>query len=187
LLSFIWLYLDLVHVPGSQAFIAQHNYAQKKQSCCSSSNSSDIYRWWKKVFLQTDCNEWATIGVQLKQFLCIFSTLGMVYFLDLHYLVMPLFVITPLAWGYLWGHFHDSAHHPSKFYYQNYTATNYEKQAFNGPKLLQAFSWGEMLHNNHHHNARAIKFAQKDGEIDPAYVVIWLLEKIGFVQKLKTK
>ena len=41
---------------------------------------------------------------------------------------------------------------------------------------------GEGLHNNHHEFPTSAKFASKALEIDPAWPVIWMLQKLGLAQ-----
>ncbi len=64
---------------------------------------------------------------------------------------------------------------------------NFDNKATN-LQWVALITGGEGLHNNHHQAPAAAKMAAKKGEIDPAWPVIWMLEKIGLaeVQRPKT-
>ena len=51
-------------------------------------------------------------------------------------------------------------------------------------KLLALITFGEGLHNNHHARPASAKLAAFKGEIDPAWPVIRLLEKLGLAEVL---
>jgi stearoyl-CoA desaturase (delta-9 desaturase) len=51
-------------------------------------------------------------------------------------------------------------------------------------KLLALFTFGEGLHNNHHARPAAPKFSAFKGEIDPAWPVIRLMEKLKLAEVL---
>ena len=51
-------------------------------------------------------------------------------------------------------------------------------------KLLALFTFGEGLHNNHHARPAAPKLSAFSGEIDPAWPVIRLCEKLGLLEVL---
>jgi stearoyl-CoA desaturase (delta-9 desaturase) len=55
---------------------------------------------------------------------------------------------------------------------------NYENLATNH-QIIALMTAGEGLHNNHHEYPSSAKFALKAREIDPAWPVIWLLERLG--------
>jgi stearoyl-CoA desaturase (delta-9 desaturase) len=59
------------------------------------------------------------------------------------------------------------------FGYKNFDngATNMQWLAF--------LTGGEGLHNNHHEHPTSARFALRGWEIDPAWAVIWLLQKFG--------
>jgi stearoyl-CoA desaturase (delta-9 desaturase) len=58
---------------------------------------------------------------------------------------------------------------------------NYDNLATNH-QLIALLTGGEGLHNNHHEYPSSAKFALKAREIDPAWPVIWTLEKLGLAQ-----
>ncbi|MDQ4128355.1 MAG: fatty acid desaturase [Actinomycetota bacterium] len=51
-------------------------------------------------------------------------------------------------------------------------------------KVLALFTFGEGLHNNHHARPASAKLSAFRGEIDPAWPVIRLLEKLGLAEVL---
>ncbi|MEP7352751.1 MAG: fatty acid desaturase [Acidobacteriota bacterium] len=55
---------------------------------------------------------------------------------------------------------------------------NYDNLATNH-QLIALLTGGEGLHNNHHEYPSSAKFALKAREIDPAWPVIWTLERLG--------
>jgi stearoyl-CoA desaturase (delta-9 desaturase) len=55
---------------------------------------------------------------------------------------------------------------------------NYDNLATNH-QFIALLTGGEGLHNNHHEYPSSAKFALKAWEIDPAWPVIWLLERFG--------
>jgi hypothetical protein len=195
LLLLIGLYLDLLHVPGTRAFKAQHDTGQRNQheslpnksseeeSDSPTCSPSDVYKWWTPAFLRTDCTKWASISIQVLQY----AAIAGVYVIAPVGLLLPLLVLTPLFWSYMWVLLHSSVHRPSSVgKYQNFTVTSYERGAYNWSwKILQIWTWGESLHNNHHHNMKLVCFAQAPGEIDLGFTVIKLLKCAGLVQKRK--
>jgi stearoyl-CoA desaturase (Delta-9 desaturase) len=55
---------------------------------------------------------------------------------------------------------------------------NYDNLATNH-QFIALLTGGEGLHNNHHEYPSSAKFALKAREIDPAWPVIWTLERLG--------
>ena len=55
---------------------------------------------------------------------------------------------------------------------------NYDNLATNH-QFIAMLTAGEGLHNNHHEYPSSAKFALKAREIDPAWLVIWMLERFG--------
>jgi stearoyl-CoA desaturase (delta-9 desaturase) len=60
---------------------------------------------------------------------------------------------------------------------------NFENDATN-LKLLALITFGEGLHNNHHARPASPKLSAFEGEIDPAWPVIRLMEKLGLAKVL---
>ena len=58
---------------------------------------------------------------------------------------------------------------------------NYDNLATNH-QIIALLTGGEGLHNNHHEYPSSAKFALKAREIDPAWPVIWTLERFGLAQ-----
>ena len=58
---------------------------------------------------------------------------------------------------------------------------NYDNLATNH-QIIALMTAGEGLHNNHHEYPSSARFALKAREIDPAWPVIWLLERCGLAQ-----
>jgi len=62
---------------------------------------------------------------------------------------------------------------------------NYDNLASNH-QLIALLTGGEGLHNNHHEYPSSAKFALKAREIDPAWPVIWTLERLGLARVKET-
>ncbi len=58
---------------------------------------------------------------------------------------------------------------------------NFDNKATN-LKWVAMLTAGEGLHNNHHEYPSSALFALRGHEIDPAWAVIWLLERVGLAQ-----
>ena len=58
---------------------------------------------------------------------------------------------------------------------------NYDNLATNH-QFIALLTGGEGLHNNHHEYPSSAKFALKAREIDPAWPVIWTLERLGLAR-----
>jgi len=58
---------------------------------------------------------------------------------------------------------------------------NYDNLATNH-QFIALLTGGEGLHNNHHEYPSSAKFALKKREIDPAWPVIWTLERLGLAR-----
>jgi stearoyl-CoA desaturase (delta-9 desaturase) len=58
---------------------------------------------------------------------------------------------------------------------------NYSNLATNN-QFIAFLTGGEGLHNNHHEFPSSARFALKAREIDPAWPVIWLLERLGLAR-----
>lgn len=58
---------------------------------------------------------------------------------------------------------------------------NFNNQATN-LKTLALVTGGEALHNNHHEYPTSARFALRPGEIDPAWPLICLMEKLGLAK-----
>jgi len=61
---------------------------------------------------------------------------------------------------------------------------NFENLATNH-QIIALLTGGEGLHNNHHEHPSSAKFALRGGEIDPAWPIIWTLERLGLATTLK--
>ena len=58
---------------------------------------------------------------------------------------------------------------------------NYDNLATNH-QFIAMLTGGEGLHNNHHEYPSSAKFALKPREIDPAWPIIWTLERFGLAR-----
>ncbi len=61
---------------------------------------------------------------------------------------------------------------------------NFDNLATNH-QIIALMTGGEGLHNNHHEHPSSAKFALRGGEIDPAWPIIWTLERLGLATTLK--
>lgn len=61
---------------------------------------------------------------------------------------------------------------------------NFDNLATNH-QFIALLTGGEGLHNNHHEHPSSAKFALRSGEIDPAWPIIWTLERLGLATTLK--
>lgn len=61
---------------------------------------------------------------------------------------------------------------------------NFDNLATNH-QVIALMTGGEGLHNNHHEHPSSAKFALRSGEIDPAWPIIWTLERLGLATTLK--
>lgn len=107
-------------------------------------------------------------------------------------ILIASFVGVSLWWGLLFGpvtmFFHGlfynllSATVNGLCHYRGYK--NYqEAEAYNN-RLVALLTFGEGLHNNHHKHQRSPKLSTKHRrfEFDPAWPVIWFLDKIGQIK-----
>jgi stearoyl-CoA desaturase (Delta-9 desaturase) len=60
---------------------------------------------------------------------------------------------------------------------------NFDNLATNH-QIIALMTGGEGLHNNHHEHPSSAKFALRGGEIDPAWPIIWTLERLGLATTL---
>lgn len=99
------------------------------------------------------------------------------------YFSLAIFI---LMFGWAWG-FAMWAFHVVGYIFLNASVNsichmigyrNWDNKATNH-QLIALLTAGEGLHNNHHEYPSSAKFALKRREIDPAWPVIWLLERFG--------
>lgn len=67
--------------------------------------------------------------------------------------------------GHMWG-------------YRNFATDDNSRNTW----LLSTVMMGELFQNNHHGNQHNPNFAVKWYEFDPAYVVIWIFDKLGIIR-----
>lgn len=94
----------------------------------------------------------------------------------------------PLGYYYSYLFLHYQVHRKTRFMrsYQNFSATAYEKGAFNtGRRFVQLLSCGEGLHNNHHHSLGEENFAYNTTEIDIGFTALKLLASIHLVHWIR--
>lgn len=58
---------------------------------------------------------------------------------------------------------------------------NFDNLATNH-QLIALLTAGEGLHNNHHEHPSSAKFALRPREIDPAWPIIWVLQRVGLAE-----
>lgn len=83
------------------------------------------------------------------------------------------FLLAPAGWSLLHGNIVTNylSHVKLPGSYRNFETTD---ASWNN-KFIQAFQWGEGLHNNHHHNMSACNQAMKPGEFD---IASWFIYRV---------
>eukprot|EP00656_Telonema_subtile_P040258 TRINITY_DN45322_c0_g1_i1.p1 TRINITY_DN45322_c0_g1~~TRINITY_DN45322_c0_g1_i1.p1 ORF type:complete len:257 (+),score=42.21 TRINITY_DN45322_c0_g1_i1:223-993(+) len=113
--------------------------------------------------------------------------------------VSAAFVVAPAVFRHTFVRGHRELHKKQPAgvtgKYQNFTDSEYERQAFNFwydwlpppyAAVLLAFAFGgEHLHNNHHHGPTKLKQAYKENEIDGSYHVIMALHHLRLLDVSK--
>jgi stearoyl-CoA desaturase (delta-9 desaturase) len=70
-----------------------------------------------------------------------------------------------------------------KYGYRNYANVDQSKNTL----VFDFLTFGELFQNNHHEFGMSPNFAARWFEIDPAYPVILLLEKVGIIKDLSAQ
>ena len=86
---------------------------------------------------------------------------------------MLWFWLIPAAWSYHQESLVNVICHTAKIGYKSYNTSD---NAVNIP-FLALLTWGQALHNNHHHDSKSFDFAKKKKEFDPSIIFLPFIEK----------